>query len=767
MIAASTPNEPAASGTPVCVATEDGGNPSLSLSQQATEVSKKFDKECQGIIDWLLTLRAPLALIAALAMVPHLINLWIVAILVKPLVSWGLPRCPQPLVDKMQSLVPQSMRRSEFLRDLGEGTDQGLPFILFWLYIFCVPFALCWMAAHWVKDLMPTHSKPTVSSESAEAQIVFTQNKKSDSAQSDSNFYHSKAFGIVLVLFFALGIPAYISLGVYEKLGVSKAVEHEKNVVPLFDMPSDLPQAEMPALGIVSRGGHHGKHQMPVAEVSQGEDATYVAGYNSYWPVLKNLGIEPTLKSIFFVHFYLIGLASALTILFFRAWFTFPLNFLRDEHDVEFTASGIKKRTMKGWFLSVITINRWSIGGGPDSLRWHEVKSLRHLEEGFTKLYPLPDTAFRKESLTYKLLNKCAAFFDGLTNQANAENFLVFSASKKGNDFGRNIQINLKELNREQRARLFYLVKQWAPHVEIMKNVEEKLIGSTVLTDVRYTQLWFDLLTSKARPQRQNVLCVGDTLKNNQFTIDERLSSGGQATTYLARNSAGAKCVLKEFILATSSTSGALIESAREFEAEVSLLSQLRHPGIVRLEDYFCEDGRVYVVLEYIAGQSLRQMVSQVGPLDQQEVVRIGLAICDVLEYLHGCNPPIVHRDITPENIIIQPDGAIKLIDFSLAVKQDGRPTTDSCAKQAFTPPEQFREEVCVQSDIYALGATMYYLLLAENPKPISRSSPMAKAPHVMPKLNAIVERATELDLHHRYESVAWLKLDLEQTKTD
>jgi serine/threonine-protein kinase len=336
--------------------------------------------------------------------------------------------------------------------------------------------------------------------------------------------------------------------------------------------------------------------------------------------------------------------------------------------------------------------------------------------------------------------------------------------------------VNLNDLNREQRARLFYAVKKWAPHVAIMKSAEEKLIGSTVLQDVRYTQLWFDLLTAKSRTRRETTLNAGETLKGGEYILEERISSGGQATTYLARRASGSKCggsegradnkcVLKEFVLATSTSSGALVESAREFEAEVSLLSQLHHPGIVSLQDFFSEHGRVYVVMEYVQGKSLRQMVQQKGALSEEEVVPLAYSICDVLEYLHTCNPPIVHRDITPENIIVQPDGTIKLIDFSLAVKQDGQRTTDSSGKQAYTPPEQFREEVCVQSDIYALGATIYYLLTASNPKPISRSSPQLKAAHVCAELNSIVERATELDLKRRYESVSWLKLDLDAIK--
>ncbi len=712
---------------------------------------------------WLWGLRAPLFLLGAIVLVPKMVLLWILVVLIKPISLWLYRSSPKSWTDKLHKLyadkfeptIPGAIRNSPFLRDLNEGADQGLPFILFWLYLCCAPFALIWIAVHWIKGFFPSPGSPPGDGEGS---FVLGQNAKRNSAQSENNFYYSRSFGIVLLSFFALGIPALFSFSLYENLGIDKMMRSNP-VIPIeMSNSSALPEVQIPRVGMANRDPSI-RSPKPYAQLSV--DSTFVNGYTGYWPWLRDLGVEPTKASVFFVHFYLVGLASALCMLFFRAWFFFPLHFLSDEHDVRFTSKGIKRSSLKGWFLSVLTINRWATGGGPDSLDWKEVKCLRHLEEGFTKLCPLPETAFKKESLSYKLLNKVAAFVDGLSNRINTGNYLVFSTVENEGDFGRNIKINLNDLNREQRARLFYAVKNWAPHVSIKKTAEEHLLGSTVLQDVRYTQLWFDLLTSKTRVKRQSVLNSGETLKSGEYTVVERLSSGGQATAYLARNASGSMCVLKGFILATSSSPGALIESAREFETEVSLLSQLNNPGIVHLEDFFTDEGRVYVVLEYVQGQSLRQKVQQEGPLSEAQVVSLTKSICDVLEYLHGFNPPIVHRDITPENIITLPDDTIKLIDFSLAVKNDGRSTTDSCGKQAFTPPEQFREEVCVQSDIYALGATMYYLLTGVVPKPITSSSPRTKAPHVSPELNAIVERATQLDLNQRYESVHWLKLDL------
>lgn len=727
----------------------------LSDSQSAILEALNWQKGC---LEWIWSFRTPLIVLATIALVPKMVLVWIVLILAKPAASWLYRHAPTDFQERLATMIPDKIKQSPYIRDIDEGTDQGLPFILFWLYLFLAPFALVWMMCHWIKSWLP--EKPVQSN--GESTIAFKQNERRDALDPENNFYHSRAFGIVLLLFFLSGLPAVFTYGVYERSGMAQVVGSlpDLTVHTLSPSPGLNPFSPTPA----SPNGTSSPTELTGWETDSG---TVVYSYTANWPTVEKFGIKLTRSSVFWVHFYLASVACALCILFFRAWFSFPLNFLADEHTVELTEYGVKRRGLKNWFLNVLTINRFAVGGGPDSLTWQEVKSLRRSEEGFTKLYPLPESAFKKESFTYKFLNKIAAFLDGICSRLNVGNYLIFSSATTGSDFARNIRINLNDLTREQRAKLFYAVKTWAPHVVINKAAEEELLGSTVLRDNRYTQLWFDMLTSRAKSRRKDILASGEQLHQGLYTVDERLSSGGQATTYLATKQSGEKCVLKEFVLCTSTESGAMVESAREFEAEVSLLSEIHHPGIVSLQDYFFEAGRVYVVLEYIPGRSLRQIIQEQGPMSEEKVASVAASLCDVLEYLHNCTPPIVHRDVTPENILVQEDGTVKLIDFSLAVKQDGRQTTDSCAKQCFTPPEQFREEVCTQSDIYALGATMYFLLTGRTPKPISRSSPKAKNPKISESMNKIVEHATELEVEKRYESVHWLKLDVMETRPE
>ncbi|HEY9678477.1 MAG TPA: serine/threonine-protein kinase [Drouetiella sp.] len=753
------------------VAESDASNPSTSETVESNNEStdgshiwtqlpilKKF------ALDQVMSVRAPVMILLLIGLMPKAVLLWVAIIVFKPACSWIYKHSSLDFQLKLRDKIPAKVRHSPLIRDFGEGADQGLSFVLFWAYMFCAPFSMLWIFGHYVKGWLPKKPEKINPDE-----FVFAQNQSLRRGKEETNFYHSKALSLVIIGFFALGIPAFASIFLFEKLGIeSDLKEANTHRIRTSYQVKNTINTQNRTLGtryLMSRNKKPPRMTVdnaPAFVVLDDVPPTGVDDQRKFWPALQGFTLKTNKFNVFLAHFYLAGLGSAFAVLFLRAWFLFPLNFVGDEHNIYITARGVRRSQLKNWFLNVLTINRFTIGGGPDSLKWDEIKSLRKAEDGPSKLYPLPESAFKKESLTYRLLNKFAMFVDGMNSRAQKGNYLVFSGANEGSDFGRNLRLNLNDLSREQRAKLFYAVKQWAPQVAVSDAVQEELLGSTVLKDVRYTQLWFDLFTTRSAVKRQTTLNSGESLKDGDYIIQQRLNSGGQATAYLAHTASGAKCVLKEFILADSSTTpGALLESAREFENEVALLSQLNHPGIVNLIDFFTDGGRVYVVLEYIDGETLRQRVTKNGDFSEIETARIALAVAEVLKYLHSLDPPIVHRDVTPENILIAPDGSIKLIDFSLAEKTDGRTTTDSCGKQSFTPPEQFREEACPQSDIYGLGATMFFMLTGSVPKPISVSSPRKKLATVSKELDAIVQRATQLDLSERYDGAEWLQLEL------
>lgn len=284
----------------------------------------------------------PLVLIILFAISPRLLLVWIAFVLAKPSLLWVHQQFPEGWKNRIE-LSLSSLANSALVRDLSEGADQVLPFILFWFYLCCAPFAVAWMGVHWVRQFI----RPKVLHSNASI-IVLLQNKRADffHCENENNFYHSRAFGLIVFVFFASGIPAYFSYSIYQHLQVDQALQTTASAVTPSDKPeSAMPAAVAPPVGIAM-------------ERNQPDLASVVTGYKSYWPQIRDFRAEPTKSSVFVVHFYLVSLASAMSVLFFRAWFTFPLNFLSDEHDIEFTARGIRRKSMKSWFTNVVTMNR-------------------------------------------------------------------------------------------------------------------------------------------------------------------------------------------------------------------------------------------------------------------------------------------------------------------------------------------------------------------------------------------------------------------------
>jgi serine/threonine protein kinase len=219
--------------------------------------------------------------------------------------------------------------------------------------------------------------------------------------------------------------------------------------------------------------------------------------------------------------------------------------------------------------------------------------------------------------------------------------------------------------------------------------------------------------------------------------------------------------VLKEYVLPVHGGADALAGSRLKLNREIALLSMLDHRQIVRLLDHFVEDYRGYVVLEYVKGTNLRQHVLDAGPASEQVVLDTAIAACDILEYLHGLQPPVVHQDITPDNLILENGGAVKLVDFNVARQFSCDKTATVVGRQAYIPPEQFRGKACPQSDLYAFGCTIFFLLTGCDPEPMSSSHPLSWNSDVSSEMDGIVAKATALSLDARYESARQLQNDL------
>lgn len=178
------------------------------------------------------------------------------------------------------------------------------------------------------------------------------------------------------------------------------------------------------------------------------------------------------------------------------------------------------------------------------------------------------------------------------------------------------------------------------------------------------------------------------------------------------------------------------------FRREAQILSDLRHPNLPRVTDFFTEGGRPYLVMELIPGESLEKKIDRLHgqPMDEDEALQYGIQMCEVLQFLHSQEPPIIFRDVKPANIMIMPNSQIKLIDFGIArtYKEGKRRDTMSMGTAAYAPFEQFgKGQTDARSDIYSLAATMYHLLTGRPPTP-------ATTPTNLRDFNLSVTRPTE-----------------------
>ncbi len=311
----------------------------------------------------------------------------------------------------------------------------------------------------------------------------------------------------------------------------------------------------------------------------------------------------------------------------------------------------------------------------------------------------------------------------------------------------------------EDKQLLLNAIRTWAPTISRDARVIESLQPPS---DYSYTELWLQALSAPPKRERFKPLIKGAVLKNERYKVLSSLGAGGQGFAYLVEDcSNGQEVVLKEFILPVYVDISIRKSALKQFENEARILSQLQHPQIVRLLDFFVEDHRAYLVLEHIDGASIRTIVERSGPLSEENTRALANQMCDILSYLHSQIPPVVHRDFTPDNLILNTNGTLKLIDFNVAQNTESTTTGTVVGKPAYLPPEQFRGTPTTQSDIYAMGATLYFLLTGCDPTPISVSHPAQNNPEISLSLDNIIARATDIDINNRYPDIAALKEDL------
>jgi tRNA A-37 threonylcarbamoyl transferase component Bud32 len=294
--------------------------------------------------------------------------------------------------------------------------------------------------------------------------------------------------------------------------------------------------------------------------------------------------------------------------------------------------------------------------------------------------------------------------------------------------------------------------------------------------ELSFTELWLQALS--APPGRDRLLPLeAGTMLDGKYEIVRKLGAGGQGTAYLARckravlgqktsmadNSVDGEwqdVVLKETILPVYANMAVRRAAIERFQHEAQMLSAIDHPQIVRLFGSFVSDHRAYLVMQYLQGTTLSTKVDSEGAMAVEQVVALGIQMCDLLQPLHASQPSLVHRDFTPHNLIIDENNNLMLIDFAAAVPA-AEEHADVSGKIAYMAPEQFKGTASGQSDIYALGCTLHFILTGQEPQPLESCNPPTSHP-----VAGIIQRATALDCRHRYESVQQLRADLSKVNS-
>jgi serine/threonine-protein kinase len=247
-----------------------------------------------------------------------------------------------------------------------------------------------------------------------------------------------------------------------------------------------------------------------------------------------------------------------------------------------------------------------------------------------------------------------------------------------------------------------------------------------------------------------------------RYKILDLVGQGGMGAIYKAEDLRleGRFCAIKEVIPNPSASKAHQEQSQSAFQREANILARLDHTNLPKVSDFFPVDGRDYLVMDFVPGQDLREILENVRYketfISQKDVLGWASQLIDALSYLHQQETPVLHRDIKPSNIKLTPDGIIKLVDFGLVkllVTDDNKTVTilQGQATIQYAPLEQIGGDsghADARSDIYSLGATLYHLLTNEPPPDAKtryirgRKEPLPEIRKINPDVSSNVEQA-------------------------
>jgi eukaryotic-like serine/threonine-protein kinase len=265
----------------------------------------------------------------------------------------------------------------------------------------------------------------------------------------------------------------------------------------------------------------------------------------------------------------------------------------------------------------------------------------------------------------------------------------------------------------------------------------------------------------------ENILPKGAVLQS-RYEIVKVLGVGGMGAVYLTQDlrftGVTRMCAVKEMISTTPDPQVRRL-AVQSFEREANLLVQLNHQGIPEIYDFFTEAVRSYLVMEFVDGENLEDVLDKTeGMLKLETVLDWATQVCDVLVYLHSQDPPIVFRDLKPSNIMLRKNSKrIALIDFGIAKAFESGQKGTMIGTEGYSPPEQYKGIADPRGDIYALGATLHHLLTKRDPRlepPFTfHEEPIRLLnPTISEDANAVIMKTMEYDPDKRYPSAQAFK---------
>lgn len=264
------------------------------------------------------------------------------------------------------------------------------------------------------------------------------------------------------------------------------------------------------------------------------------------------------------------------------------------------------------------------------------------------------------------------------------------------------------------------------------------------------------------------------TILEGKYEILKEIGRGGMSYVYLAMDTRlNKQWAVKEVKKNANNQQNQLV--VQSLITEANLMKKLNHPSFPRIVDILEEENTIYVVMDYVEGESLESTVKLSGRQSEDDVIDWAIQLCDALEYLHTRKPPIVHRDIKPANIIRQPEpiNSIKVLDLGIAkelVEKDAE-GTKCIGTPGYASPEQSIPGMKLdgRSDIYSIGATMHHLLTGMDPR---RNVGFKRLRLVTGRVSSktegleyIIEKCLKQDANLRYQSCAELRHDLENVE--